>query len=148
MKKGQLEAIGLVIIVILIIAALLIFLVLSSRPQADKYTTTLLQTKANNLRNSILKTTISQDCNIKEEIINCVELQTSKCSTDCSKVKDTILSVMPKALDEKDGYELTISSGSNNTFLTTRRYDYPNCITASTSNLKDDIDFNLKLCRE
>lgn len=148
MKKAQLEAVGLVVIVILIIAGLLIFLMLSTSPQTDKYTSTLLQTKANNLRNTILKTTLSPNCNVEDEIISCIQTQTPVCLSDCSKVRDMLLTSISKTLDEKDGYELSITSSANQSFLKANRYDYPNCISASTSNLRDDIDFNLKLCRE
>lgn len=148
MKKAQLEAIGLVIIVILIIVGLLIFLMLSTSPQTDKYTPTLLQIKANNLRNALLKTTLSPDCNVEDEVISCIQTQSPVCLSDCSQVRNMILTSISKTLDEKDGYELLITSSANQSFLKTNRYDFTNCISASSSNLKDDIDFNLKLCRE
>ena len=148
MKKGQLEAIGLVIIVLMIIFAALLFLFFSTRTSPDPYTSTLLQTKANNLRNTLLKTTLCPGSGIKEETISCIQYGSPICLQDCSELATRILNIVDGLLDQKEGYQYSFTYGINQTFLNNSRFNYPNCMTASNANLKDDIYFNIKLCRE
>ena len=139
LKKAQIEIVGLVIIVV-ILAFTLIFALQFAGKEDNKLNERYWQLNADNLRNAILKTTVSS-CNIKDEIINCNDFNQPVCLENCDKLNSIIKEIIEKSV--KNDYELNAGNIklSNGTCLN------KDIMTSSTQPCAlTDIKVNLKLC--
>lgn len=133
--KAQIETIGLLVIVIIVVIIILFVLQFSIYNQ-DKSDLPgkLLEIKANNLRNSVLKTTLCQNINIEKEILNCYS-NDFKCVNSCDELKIRIKDIIENSIEEN--YEFNV-----NDLINLKRGTCQEVITS----ICQPIDFNLKVC--
>ena len=107
MKKAQIETMGLVIIVALLAFILVFVLQILAKPSPSNLNTRYLQLNADNLRSSILKTTICENVNIKDEILNCNDFNDVQCDNlqDCNALKNVIKTIIEDSLNVTRSYE-------------------------------------------
>ena len=99
MKKAQVETMGLVIIVALL-AFILVFVLQSlAEPAQNTLQARYLQLNADNLRSTILKTTLCQDTSLKDEIINCNEFDYAKCENLNPNCKDKLGNIVKEIIE-------------------------------------------------
>lgn len=102
-EKAQIESFGLVIIVILLVFIFVFFLYLRINSGSNSNTDQLLGIKANNLRNSVLKTSLCRDTTIKDEIISCSTNGQGYCGS-CDELKNNIKTIIEDSLEPNIDY--------------------------------------------
>lgn len=107
MKKAQVETMGLVIIVALLAFILVFVLQIIAKPSPSNLNTRYMQLNADNLRGSILKTTICEDVNVRDEILSCNDFNDVQCSNlqDCNELKNVIKTIIENSLNVTRSYE-------------------------------------------
>jgi len=103
MKKGQIETMGLVIIVILLVLIAIFSLSFLIKPEQENED--ILKLKANSLRSSILKITLCEDVNVKDEIENCLDGY-YQC-INCDELKTEIIKMIEGSL-ENEKYDFIV----------------------------------------
>lgn len=104
-NKGQVESIGLVIIVVLLVLLFVLFLYFKVNSSVGSNADRVLEIKANNLRNSVLKTSLCRDISVKDEILNC-KLGINACGS-CDELKDKIKIIIVNSLEPNVNYEFS-----------------------------------------
>jgi len=107
MKKAQIETIGLVIIVALLAFILVFALQISAKPSPNTLQTRYLQLNADNLRSSILKTTICPGISIRDEIVSCNNFNVPRCPNlnTCDNLKNEIKLIIENSLNVTRNYK-------------------------------------------
>ena len=105
MKKAQIETMGLVIIVTLLAFILVFVLQINSKPNQNGINDHYLQLNADNLRSTILKTSLCEDSNIKDELVSCNNFDRTSCETTCNELKDTIKLIIMNSLNTTRNYK-------------------------------------------
>ena len=136
LRKGQIESFGLVIIVIIFVLLFVFFIYIKTRASSDNISDRLLDIKTNNLRNSILKTTLCKDVSIKDEILNCNN-GNSACG-DCDELKNKIKTIIDKSLESKIKYEFTPYN--------LKRGECRGKIASSIQPIEEDLNVRIDLC--
>ncbi|MAG47696.1 hypothetical protein CL617_03750 [archaeon] len=137
LKKGQIESFGLVIIVVLLVLIFVLFLYLKINSSDNSDADRILEVKANNLRNSVLKTTLCNRVSIKDEILNCDEIGNGNCGS-CEELKEKITKILDNSLEDNINYEFEPYS--------LKRGTCRERIAASTQPLSTNIEVDLNLC--
>lgn len=104
LKKAQTEIIGLVIIIIILTFALIFGLKFLIKDENNELNERYLQLNADNLRSVILKTNFNE-CNIKDEIINCNQFNDAVCFKDCNDLEKNIKDIIESSI--KNNYEFS-----------------------------------------
>ena len=128
MKKAQVETIGLVVIVALLAFILVFVLQISLQPKQNTLQSRYMQLNADNLRSSLLKTTLCQDTNLREEILSCNDFSQPTCSNlnSCEDLENTIKTIIENSLNVTRNYKfeagnILVSKGTcKNTFTATQ----------------------------
>src|SRR3989344_906013 len=139
LKKAQTEALGLVIIVV-ILAFALIFALQFIGEDNNKVNERYLKLNADNLRSVILKTNINT-CNIKDEILNCNEINQPVCLENCNQLNFIIKNIIESSI--KNDYEffagdIKLNRGNclNKNILSSSVQPFPN----------SNINVSIRLC--
>jgi len=106
--KAQIETVGLLVIVILIILIIVFvlqFTIYNQEP--DNLPGKLLEIKANNLRNAVLKTTLCKNFNVEDEILNCFT-GNSECFDSCDQLNLEIKKIIENSIQEN--YEFNVKN--------------------------------------
>lgn len=103
LRKAQIETIGLVIIVVMLAFAL-IFALQFFNKEDNELNERHMQLNADNLRSVTLKTTIN-DCSVKDEIINCNELNQPLCLKNCNELNSVVKEIIENSV--KNNYEFS-----------------------------------------
>ena len=96
LKKAQIETLGLVVIIIILAFALIFALQFILKNDSSKLNERYLQLNADNLRNTVLKTTINGN-SIKDEIVFCNNNQ------NCDELNLIIKEIIESSI--KNNYE-------------------------------------------
>ena len=140
LRKAQIETVGLVIIVIILAFTLIFALQFINKDKGNKLNENYLKLNADNLRSTILKTTIN-NCNIKDEIINCNNFNQAICLENCDKLNLIIKEIIQASV--KNNYEFD----AGNIKLVNGSCLNKDIITSSIQPLAlTDIKVSLKLC--
>jgi len=140
LRKAQIETVGLVIIVIILAFTLIFALQFINKDKGNKLNENYLKLNADNLRSTILKTTIN-NCNIKDEIINCNNFNQAICLENCDKLNLIIEEIIQASV--KNNYEFD----AGNIKLVNGSCLNKDIITSSIQPLAlTDIKVSLKLC--
>lgn len=140
LRKAQIETMGLVIIVIILAFTLIFALQFINKDKGNKLNENYLKLNADNLRSTILKTTIN-NCNIKDEIINCNKFNQAICLENCDKLDLMIKEIIQASV--KNNYEFD----AGNIKLINGSCLNKDIITSSIQPLAStDIKIVLKLC--
>ena len=140
LRKAQIETAGLVIIVIILAFTLIFALQFINKDKGNKLNENYLKLNADNLRSTILKTTIN-NCDIKDEIINCNNFNQANCLENCDKLNSIIKEIIQASV--KNNYEFD----AGNIKLVNGSCLDKDIITSSIQPLAlTDIKVSLKLC--
>ena len=140
LRKAQIETVGLVIIVIILAFTLIFALQFINKDKGNKLNENYLKLNADNLRSTILKTTIN-NCDIKDEIINCNNFNQAICLENCDKLNLIIKEIIQASV--KNNYEFD----AGNIKLVNGSCLDKDIITSSIQPLAlTDIKVSLKLC--
>lgn len=140
LRKAQIETVGLVIIVIILAFTLIFALQFINKDKGNKLNENYLKLNADNLRSTILKTTIN-NCDIKDEIINCNNFNQAICLENCDKLNLIIKEIIQASV--KNNYEFN----AGNIKLVNGSCLNKDIITSSIQPLAlTDIKVSLKLC--
>ena len=109
MKKAQLETMGLVVIIVLLAFILVFVLQIMVKPEANTLNSRYMQLNADNLRSSILKTSICNEINLKDEIVNCNSFNNVQCDNlqDCNSLNNLIRKMIEDSLNVTRKYKFT-----------------------------------------
>ncbi|MEK6862627.1 MAG: hypothetical protein AABW57_00480 [Nanoarchaeota archaeon] len=140
LRKAQIETVGLVIIVIILAFTLIFALQFINKDKGNKLNENYLKLNADNLRSTILKTTIN-NCDIKDEIINCNNFNQAICLENCDRLNSIIREIIQASV--KNNYEFD----AGNIKLVNGSCLDKDIITSSIQPLAlTDIKVSLKLC--
>ncbi|MEK6841375.1 MAG: hypothetical protein AABX45_02160 [Nanoarchaeota archaeon] len=140
LRKAQIETVGLVIIVIILAFTLIFALQFINKDKGNKLNENYLKLNADNLRSTILKTTIN-NCDIKDEIINCNNFNQAICLENCDRLNSIIREIIQASV--KNNYEFD----AGNIKLVNGSCLDKDIITSSIQPLAlTDIKIVLKLC--
>ena len=140
LRKAQIETAGLVIIVIILAFTLIFALQFINKDKGNKLNENYLKLNADNLRSTILKTTIN-NCDIKDEIINCNNFNQAICLENCDRLNSIIREIIQASV--KNNYEFD----AGNIKLVNGSCLDKDIITSSIQPLAlTDIKVSLKLC--
>ncbi len=139
LKKGQVEIVGLVIIVLLIVSISILFLYFKAGQQDTAVDDREMELRANQLRSSLLQTTLCEDVNVKEELIACSS-GFSLCSS-CEESHDVVKNIIELSLDERIGYEFNLDPD-----LSFTRGNCYEKIAAAEQPLSQNVKVSLSLC--
>jgi hypothetical protein len=143
LRKAQIETMGLVIIVIILVFAFVFALQFINKSNDNKLNERHLQLNADNLRSVILKTTIN-NCNIKDEIINCNNFNQANCLESCDNLNLIIKGIIENSINaKKNNYEFI----AGNIKIINQVCSNKDIITSSVQPLAStDIKVSLRLC--
>ncbi len=136
-RKGQIESIGLVFIVVILVLLFIFFLYIKASSSTNENAERVLEIKANNLRNSILKTTLCNDINVNDEILNCNN-GNGVCGS-CDELKNSINDIIARSLEPGIKYEFK-------PYNLKRGVCGTNKIVSSVQPLEEDLDAEIGLC--
>ncbi|MBS3134478.1 hypothetical protein J4214_04580 [Candidatus Woesearchaeota archaeon] len=136
-EKAQIESFGLVIIVILLVFIFVFFLYLRINSGNNSNTDQLLGIKANNLRNTILKTSLCRDTTIKDEIISCSTDGQGDCGS-CDELKNNIKTIIGSSLEPNIDYNFIPYE--------IKKGDCREKITSTPQPITNDITVGIDLC--
>ncbi len=133
--KAQIETVGLLIIVILIILIIVFVLQFTIYNQEPgNLPGKLLEIKANNLRNAVLKTTICNNIDIEDEILNCFT-GNSECLNSCDQLNQKIKNIIENSIQEN--YEFNV-----NDFINLKR----GICEEKEASVCQPLDYGLNVC--
>lgn len=137
-KKAQTEIIGLIVIVLLLAALSIVFVTLISRESPNTTSIIRTSTKADNLLNSIIRTTTPEG-----KFMDLV----SECNTkgDFSTLKREISSILAKTIPKNRQSSLKLLINQQEVF-SLGACDIGVASTKTIKNKEDTIKLNLKLC--
>ena len=148
MKKAQMETIGLVVIVTLLAFIFIFVLQNSAKQDLTKFNSRYSQLNADNLRSTILKTTICSDVDIEKEISNCIGYGSGLCfSTNCkNELEKTIKEIIKNSMNITKSYSFTVRSNQE-IKLEIKSGTCKNVYSASSQLIPySDLKINLNLC--
>ena len=148
MKKAQMETIGLVVIVTLLAFIFIFVLQNSAKQDLTKFNSRYSQLNADNLRSTILKTTICSDVDIEKEISNCICYGSGLCfSTNCkNELEKTIKEIIKNSMNITKSYSFTVRSNQE-IKLEIKSGTCKNVYSASSQSIPySDLKINLNLC--
>ena len=142
MKKAQVETIGLVIIVALLAFILVFVLQGLAKPIQDNLNLRYLQLNADNLRSVILKTNVCE-LSIKDEIINCNNLNEVQCNNlqNCNELNNVIKEIIENSLNTTKNYKFKAGN------ILVEKGTCRNVISSSSEPIpNNDINVVIEIC--
>jgi|SRR3989344_5016535 len=140
--KAQMEIMGLLIITIIVVLIILFVLYFTVfNQEQSNLPERLIEIRANNLRNALLKTTLCQDVSIQDEIANCYTGR-SFCLASCDELNDKITNIIESSIEDNENYEFNVE----NFVKLSRGSCQESEISIRQTAICQPIDFNLDVC--
>ena len=146
MKKGQVEALGILvaIILILLVATFALGIILQKKTTTNTERTQYL---ANNIVGVWLSTTLCESYDVREAIVACY-LEQDACGTDACELIETVQQNIIQTIDSKIGYTLNVIDEEQEKRIVPEknRGDCQETVSAQEQYVDDNIVVRFSLC--